>query len=190
MTTTPISVPMRTKRDTSVRYVRLFPVLVAGSVAALAFMAIYYLTLGLLPPVFSNPLSSALFPIPAWAYRLDLAQFFGSIIYPPYPTATTWVIGIIVMFGSLVSLAVVYAVLLSWVQERSDVLKGTVFGIANGVVLAFLLSIASGFHPAVMRNALEDPGAFMMGWSFWAPFQLLLAHAVYGAILGKMYAKH
>ena len=37
-----------------------------------------------------------------------------------------------------------------------------------------------------MRNALPDPGAFLLGWSNWAPFQLLLAHAVYGAPLGKL----
>ncbi len=189
MTPPPIPVPMRAPRDVTVRRVRFFPALFAGSAAALAFVVVYYLTLGLLPAVFSNPLPSALFPVPAWAYRLDLAQFLGSLVVPPYPTPFTWVLGLVLMFGSLVGLAVVYAVLLSWVQERSDVVKGLGFGLANGVGLVFLMSIASGLHPAVMRNALADPGAFMMGWSFWAPFQLLLVHAIYGAVLGGLYGR-
>ncbi len=189
MTTPPIPVPMRAPRDVTLRQVRFFPAVFAGAVAALAFVVVYYLTLGLLPAVFSHPLPGALFPVPAWGYRLDLAQFLGTLFHPPYPTPFTWVLGLALMAGSLVGLAVVYAVLLSWVQERSDVVKGVGFGLANGVGLIFLISIASGLHPAVMRNALADPGAFMMGWSFWAPFQMLLAHAVYGGLLGRLYAR-
>jgi hypothetical protein len=189
MTTTPIPVPMRAPRDVSLRRVRFFPAVFAGAAAALAFIVVYYLTLGLLPPVFSNPIPSALFPVPAWAYRMDLAQFLGSLVAPPYPTPFTWGLGLALMFGSLLGLAVVYALLLSWVQDRSDTIKGLVFGLANGVGLVFLISIANGLHPAIMRNALADTGAFMVGWSFWAPFQLLLPHAVYGAVLGNLYGR-
>ena len=96
-------------------------------------------------------------------------------------------IGFVVLAGTLTGLGVIYAVLLSWALQPSDIGKGLGFGLAVGLGLLGLLSIASGLHPALLRNALPDPGAFLLGWSNWAPFQLLLPHAVYGAILGKYY---
>ena len=70
--------------------VHLFSALRAGMVATLAFLALYYATLGLLPSVFAWPTPRAFWPVPAWANRLDLAQFLGTFLRPPYPTPVTW----------------------------------------------------------------------------------------------------
>ena len=157
----------------------------AGLVAAAVFLVLYYATLGLLPWVFAYPTTR--FPVGAWAHRFDLAQFFGSFLRPPYPTPFTWILGLAVMAGTMVGLGVVYAVLLSWALQPSDTGKGLGFGLAAGIGLIGVVSIANGLHPAIMRNALADPGAFLLGWSNWAPVQLLLAHAAYGAVLGRLY---
>ena len=159
--------------------------LIAGLVATLAFLALYYLTLGLLPWAFAYPTTP--WPVEAWAHRFDLAQFIGSFLHPPYPTPFTWLFGFAVMAGSLVGLGLVYAVLLSWSLQPSDAGKGLGFGLAAGIGLIGFVSIANGLHPAVMRNALADPGLFLLGWSNWAPVQILVAHAAYGLVLGKLY---
>ena len=167
------------------RRVRIFAALGAGVAATLAFLLVYYATLGLLPWVFAYPITE--WPVSAWAHRFDLAQFFGAFLHPPYPTPITWLLGLAVMAGSMVGLGLVYAILLSWALQPSDAVKGLGFGLAAGVGLILVITIANGLHPAIMRNALPDPGAFLIGWSNWAPLQLLFAHAAYGLVLGKLY---
>lgn len=167
------------------RRVRLVPALAAGFVATLVFLALYYATLDLLPWVYAYPVTR--FPVGAWAHRLDLAQFIGSFLYPPYPTPFTWELGFVVLFGSLIGLALVYALLLAWTLQTSDVGKGLGFGLAAALGLAAVISIANGLHPAIMRNALPDTGLLLLGWSNWAPLQLLFVHGVYGAVLGRLY---
>jgi len=167
------------------RRARPLAAIAAGIVAAAVFVVLYYATLGLLPWAFAYPTTD--WPTPTWTHRLDLAQFLGSFLHPPYPTPFTWVLGLIVLFGSLVGLALVYAVLLSWTLQASDVVKGLGFGLAAGLGLAAFISIANGLHPAIMRNTLPDTGLLLLGWSNWAPVQLLLVHATYGAVLGHLY---
>lgn len=189
MTPPRYTIPMRPERDLSVREVHLTAAIRAGVLGAVAFLVVYYLTLGLLPSVFSNPYMEAYWPVPAWAYRFDLAQFLGTLVVPPHPTPFTWCLGLLLVFGTLVGQAVVYAVLLSWVQQHSDTVKGIGYGLLNGIGLVLFVSIADGLHPALMRNVVMDPGYFMVGWSFWAPFQILLVHILYGAVLGAVYER-
>ena len=159
--------------------------LIAGVTATVVFLALYYVTLGMLPWVFAYPTTE--WPVAAWAHRLDLAQFFGAFLHPPLPTPLTWALGFVVMAGSLIGLGIVYAVLLSWALQPSDAVKGLGFGLALGLGLIGVISIANGLHPAIMRNSLADTGLFLLGWSNWAPVQLLAVHAIYGLVLGKLY---
>ena len=184
MTTLP-NVRPRPRRRHDAYDVHFLSALRAGVIATVLFLTLYYATLGLLPWAFAYPLTR--FPVGAWAHRFDLAQFVGSFLHPPYPTPFTWILGFAVLGGTLVGLGFVYAILLSWALQPSDTGKGLGFGLAIGVALLLVLTIANGVHPAIMRNALPDPGAFLLGWSNWAPVQLLLIHAVYGAALGKLY---
>lgn len=167
--------------------VRLFAAIGAGSAAGIALLAAYYLTLGLLPAAFSYPTTE--YPVAAWAHRMDLAQFAGSFLYPPLPTALTWWLGLIVLFGTFSALGVVYAIGLAWALQTSDASKGIGFGAALFVGLALTLTIANGIHPAIMRNALPDTGVFLIGWSLWATLQLLVVHLIYGACLGTLYRR-
>ncbi len=183
MTPTTTAAPARRRYDAY--DIRLFDALRAGALAAATFLILYYATLGLLPWIFAYPITR--FPVGAWAHRMDLAQFLGSLVHPPYPTPLNWGLGLALMAGTLISLAVVYAFLLSWVMQNSDTAKGLGFGLANGAGLLLFVTIANGLHPAIMRNALADTGLLMLGWSNWAPVQILLVHAVYGAILGRLY---
>jgi hypothetical protein len=184
MVETPVTKPFRAEAYYGVRPLQA---LKAGCTAALVLLAAYYLTLALLPGIFAWP--TTLYPVAAWAHRFDLAQYLGTIPFPPLPTPLTWWVGLGIWFGTLSGCGLVYAILLSWTLQSSDTIKGVGFGIALCLALLALLTLAQGYHPAVMRNALPDVGVLMLGWSVWAPFQLLSVFIVYGAILGKIYQR-
>jgi hypothetical protein len=167
--------------------VRLVPALISGGAAGLVLLVAYYLTLGLLPPATAWPPTDL--PVAAWAHRFDLAQFLGTIPFPPTPSLWTWWVGLAIWFGTLTSCGVVYAILLSWTLQRSDPMKGTGLGVGLALMLLAGLTLAQGYHPAIMRNALPDTGLLMLGWSFWAPVQMLFVYTLYGATLGAIYQR-
>ena len=161
--------------------------IISGAVAALVFLLFYYLTLGLLPAI-SRPGMSQ-YPVTAWEERLDLSQFFGTVFVPPWPTPTTWWIGLIVLGGLLMGLGVGYALLLSWALRRSTPKHGLAIGVILFMTMEVLAWSANGWHSAVMRNALPDTGFFLLGWTGWATAQILVCCLVYGAVLGALYRK-
>ncbi len=175
-----IAPPAAPDRLLAVRRVRLFAAAVRGSRERLAFLLAYYATLGLLPSAFAYPATE--YPVSAWAHRLDLAQFVGTLLYPPLPSPLTWWLGLAVLFGNLhglrrrlcrpagLDIADVRCRQRAWASARRSF-----------VGLALTLTIANGLHPAIMRNTLPDTGVFLIGWSSLATLQLLLVHLLYGA---------
>ena len=179
--------PTRPNRLLAKRRVRLFAAAGAGSAGSAVLLAAYYATLGLLPAAFAYPTTE--YPASAWAHRLDLAQFAGTFLYPPLPSPLTWWLGLGILFGTFTALGVVYAVVLTWSLQTSDLKKGIGLGAALFFGLAATISIANGVHPAVMRNTLPDTGVFLIGWSSLATLQLFLVHLLYGATVGVLYQR-
>jgi hypothetical protein len=110
--------PIRPIRLQEARRVRLFAAVGAGIGGSFVLLAAYYATLALLPSAFAYPATE--YPVSAWAHRLDLAQFLGTLLYPPLPSALTWWIGLAALFGAFVSFGLVYAILLAWSLRSSD----------------------------------------------------------------------
>lgn len=179
--------PSRPRRLLDSRRMHLFAAIGAGGAAGLILLAAYYATLGLLPPASAYP--STQFPSMDLANRFDIAQFFGTLLYPPIPTELTWCLGLMTLFGTLVALGVVYAFLLAWTLQTSSLFHGVGFGAALFVGLGGLFSVANGLHPAVLRNALPDTGVFLLGWSALATVQFFIVNLLYGAVLGTLYQR-
>lgn len=177
--------PVRPTRLIYTRRFRLFAAVGAAGTASLVLVALYYLTLGLLPTAFATPVTS--YPNPAWAARFDMAQFFGVLVYPPLPNAITWWIGLALFFGTYVGLGLTYAVLLAWAMEVSDVVKGIGVGVAAFVVLGLVISTANGIHPGIMRNTVPDTGLYFLGWAPTATLQFAVLNLLFGGILGGLY---
>jgi hypothetical protein len=180
--------PARPLRKFRVYRLHLFAAAFAGMLASLAFLIFYYLTLGALPVAFdswTSPHTS--YPVAAWAARLDLAQFIGSLIVSPWPTALTWWVGFMLLFGSFVVAGIAYGLLLSWDLASSTVGKGLAYGFLFFLSMGLALGVADGFQPAVMRSALPDVGFFFLGWSGWATLQALVAFLLYGIVLSVTY---
>jgi hypothetical protein len=177
-----INRPFRRNQATRLRLVSaaLCSVLATG-----VFFGFYYLTLGHLPR--AMPGAYATSPVGVWADRLDLAQFTGTFINPPYPSLLNWWLGFIVLGGALTSLGVAYALLLSWATQVSTFVKGACFGVTLFFVTGFTLWLAVGFHPAVMRQTLPDTGFFLLGWTGWATLQLAVCWKLFGMTLGASY---
>jgi hypothetical protein len=166
---------------------RLFAAAAAAVAATIVFVLCYYGTLGLLPITSTG--EHDFHPIRMWNYRFDLSQFLGPIFSPPYPTKLTWVIGFAALCGLLSGAGVVFALLMSWAMQRSNAALGAGFGAALFLVLGFLIWLAPGYNPAVMRNSVPDVGFFLFGWSGWATLQLLACLTLYGASLGAAYSR-
>ncbi len=167
--------------------VRLFAAVGAGTVSTVVFLAGYYLSLSWLPSAFAYPTTE--YPVSSWAHRADLAQFFGTLLYPPLPSPLTWWIGFAALGGLLAGTGVVYAVLLAWSLQSSTPAKGAGVGIGLFVGLAAALTIGNGLHPAIMRNTFPDTGLLLIGWSSWATLQLLALCLAYGTVLGVLYQR-
>ncbi len=182
-----LSPPAHPTRLIAARRVRLFAAGGAGGAAGLLLLAAYYATLGLLPPTSSYATTD--YPVAAWAHRLDLAQFVGTLLYPPIPTPLTWWLGVAALLGTFAGLGVVFAVLLAWSLQTSSAAKGLGFGVALFVGLAATLTVANGLHPAIMRDTVPDTGLLLLGWSPLATVQLLLVHLLYGGTLGALYRR-
>lgn len=181
------SAQLHTTRPDYVTRVQPVPALGAGLAAGAALLALYYITLGLLPLATAYP--TTLFPLSIWAHRLDLAQWIGTIALPPYPTPRTWEVGVILWIGVLAGAGLAYALLLAWSLQVSTAAKGLGYGVLLSLTWAAALTLAQGNHPAVMRNALPDVGVLMLGWSAWAALQLLTVYALYGLLLGALYRR-
>lgn len=173
------------RRLVSASRVHLFAAAGAGTFATILFLLGYYGTLSWLPRATGD--ASIRYPVTAWAERFDFAQFFGTIILPSYPTHVTWWIGFAMMFGALAGTGLLYALLLSWMVQRSDAIKGLGIGLGMFLGLGFLVTTANGFQTAVMRNTVPDTGLFLLGWSPWATIQLLILCVIYGVVLGTLY---
>ncbi|BDI34074.1 hypothetical protein CCAX7_61250 [Capsulimonas corticalis] len=156
---------------------------VAAAVSATVWFLLYYSSLRLLPPTSVIGANDSSYP----GGRFDLADFLGSLLWPPIPTHQTWLIGIIALVCLLSASAVGYFILLSWSLSRSTVEKGIAYGLGVFAVTGLMVWLANGYHPAVMRGALADTGFYLLGWSGWATLQLCATFVVHGGVLGWLY---
>ena len=158
--------------------------LVAGAVAAVAFLCVDYAGLGLVPATDAG--FHDYHPLAAWSDRFDLSQFAGVFLSPPWPTRFTWELGFAAVVAGLAASAIVYVWLLSWATVRGSIKTGTAFGLALFLGLGVVVWLAPGFHPGVMRGALPDVGFYFLGWSSLAALHVLLCSMVYGGVLGYL----
>jgi len=73
---------------------------------------------------------------------------------------------------------------------------GSLIGAAQGIfVVAVVLPMLPGVHPRMVSDfrgpeptrLLEPPGYFVTNYGRWTPLVLLIAHVMYGAMIGAFY---
>jgi uncharacterized membrane protein YagU involved in acid resistance len=126
--------------------------------------------------------------------RMNLPYMLGSIFTPNRDRAK--VIGFVVhlLNGWIFSLAYV-AAFHSWGQATWW--AGAAIGLVQALfVLTVLMSLMPSFHPRMaseqkgptVTRQLEPPGFLALNYGYQTPASVLLAHVVYGAILGAFYS--
>jgi hypothetical protein len=144
---------IRPKRLLDTRRVRLFATRSAqGSVGGILLLIALLRDSGPLPSAFAPRRRVSRLRLGAPS---RLAQFAGTLLYPPIPSPLTWWLGLAVLFGTFTRApAWSYAILLTWaldLQTQGDLGLGRTSDWLR-------YSTANGVHPAIMRNTLPDTG--------------------------------
>jgi hypothetical protein len=126
--------------------------------------------------------------------RMNIPYMLGTMFTPSRDRAKLVGFGVHLLNGWLLSLLYV-AAFHAWGRAAWGV--GTVIGFVHAAfVLTVGMRLLPGLHPrmaseqhgpTVMRQ-LEPPGFLALNYGHQTPLSVLLAHLVFGAILGSFYA--
>jgi uncharacterized membrane protein YagU involved in acid resistance len=126
--------------------------------------------------------------------RMNLPYMLGSIFTPNRDRAKALGFGIHLVNGWIFSLAYV-AAFHAW--GRATWWTGAAIGLVQAVfVLTVGVSLLPSFHPRMaseqkgptITRQLEPPGFLALNYGYQTPVSVLLAHLIYGAILGAFYS--
>jgi len=128
--------------------------------------------------------------------RIDIPFILGTIFTPDRDRAK--VIGLIVHLVNGWIFALVYGFFFEAVHIATWWF-GAAIGLAQGVfVVVALLPLLPGIHPRMVSDfrgpeptrLLEPPGFLATNYGRMTPIVTILAHAIYGLILGAFYVLH
>ncbi len=126
--------------------------------------------------------------------RMSLPYMLGTMLTPSRDRAKLYGFGIHVVNGWIFSLLYVLA-FEAW--GRASVPRGAAIGVVHAAfVLTAGMQILPGLHPRMASEAqgptvtrqLEPPGFLALHYGVRTPVSVLVAHAVFGAVLGAFYA--
>ena len=125
--------------------------------------------------------------------RLDMPFILGTIVTPHRDAAK--VIGYFLHIGNGWLFAVVYALFFEDIH-RATWWIGASFGLLQGlVVVVAILPLMPGIHPRMVSDfrgpeptrLLEPPGFLATNYGRYTPTIVILAHTLYGTIIGTFY---
>jgi hypothetical protein len=126
--------------------------------------------------------------------RMNLPYMLGSIFTPNRERAKLIGFGLHLMNGWIFSLAYV-AAFHSWGQATWW--AGAAIGLVQAIfVLTVGVSLLPSLHPRMaseehgptVTRQLEPPGFLALNYGYQTPVSVVLAHLIYGAILGAFYS--
>jgi hypothetical protein len=125
--------------------------------------------------------------------RIDIPFIVGTIFTPARDRAK--VIGVLIHIGNGWLFAAVYALFFQYFH-RATWWFGASIGTLQGIfVVVVLLPVLPGVHPRMVSDfhgpeptrLLEPPGFLATNYGRNTPLTVIVAHAIYGAILGAFY---
>ncbi len=124
--------------------------------------------------------------------RMNFLYVLGSMLAPKSPRSTVYTLGLAIhamasaAFG-LVHAGILHAIGVTSVGQAAgwDLLIGGVHGLVVLMVLPMALEL---MHPLVRRGEIERPRIALTGFGSGTPIGSLMAHIVFGAVTGAIYA--
>lgn len=125
--------------------------------------------------------------------RIDIPFIVGTMFTPDRDRAK--IIGVVIHILNGWIFAFVYALFFENLHAPSIPLGATI-GVVQGIfVVTVLLPALPGVHPRMVSESrgpeptrlLEPPGFLATNYGQYTPLVMLVAHGVYGAILGAFY---
>ncbi len=124
--------------------------------------------------------------------RMNFLEVLGTMLVPNAKGGTVYGLGLMAHLMASAAFGLVHAGLLHALDVTSvgqaaawDLVIGTVHG---GIVLMALPMILSVMHPLVRKQAMEAPGVALTGFGRATPVGSLMAHVVFGLVVGAVYA--
>jgi len=116
----------------------------------------------------------------------DLCRL-GGVILTGRLDAVGWLAGAVAQLVIAIIAAIIYASIFEWVTRRAGPLIGLVIAVPHVIVAG----LAIGFVPAcrLIDAGIGPPGAFMEYRGAWVLVTFVLAHLVFGALVGKLYGR-
>jgi hypothetical protein len=125
--------------------------------------------------------------------RMNIPYLLGTIFTPNRDRAK--LIGFLLHFGNGWLFSLVYVVAFQ-LLEKATWWFGTLIGIVQAIfVLTMLLPVLPALHPRMANEQygptvvrqLEPPGFLGLHYGIRTPISVLVAHAIFGGILGAFY---
>jgi uncharacterized membrane protein YagU involved in acid resistance len=125
--------------------------------------------------------------------RMNLPYMLGSLFTPNRDRAKVIGFGVHLVNGWIFSLVYVAAF---QSLGRANWWIGSAIGLFQAIfVLTVLMSVLPSFHPRMateekgptVTRQLEPPGFLALNYGYQTPLSVVLAHLIYGAILGAFY---
>jgi hypothetical protein len=126
--------------------------------------------------------------VAGWITRAnaDLCRL-GGVILTGRLDAVGWFAGAAAQLVIAIIAAIIYASIFEWVTRRA----GSLIGLAIAVPHVIVAGLAIGFVPAwrLIDAGIGPPGAFMEYRGPWVLVSFVLAHLVFGTLVGKLYGR-
>lgn len=147
---------------------------VAGLLGGLAFLAV--VTMGLATGM----------------TRMNFLEVLGTMLVPDAGTGTVYATGLGVHLMASAGFGLAHAGLLHAIGVTSISQAAAwdlALGMAHGVVILALLPVVlTAMHPLVRKHAMDRPGVALAGFGKGTPIGSLMAHVVFGLVVGAVYA--
>jgi len=116
----------------------------------------------------------------------DLCGLLGSSVTGA-ADSWTWLLGALGQLALGVVVAIVYGAIFEWVTQRAGAAVGFIIALAHAIVAG----LAVGFLPAghLIEANIAPPGAFMEYRGTAVVGAFVIAHLVFGTIVGTLYGR-
>ena len=142
----------------------------AGAVATVAMTVLMYMGKAMLPR----------------QMPMNILYMLGSMVRSS--TGPAYLIGTMMHAVNGIAFALIHTGLYqAFDLEEGLVGWGLLFGLGHWVVFGMAMGMMRFIHPMVRRGQLADPGLFLLRYPMMNVMGALMAHLVFGLVLGALY---